>query len=496
VDKLKPLLTATATAPGGHDGHAQSSDRMLDFVAKQHKLAAAKFLVEKTLITILVFLSLFAQCVMAQSTDSIQGTVSDSFGARIFGAVVAVEGGDGSRNMTVTDVEGAFKISSLTPGNYSVKVSAAGMSDWSNVNVPASATPEPNQVLAVLQVAPEVTNMTVRPSIDEIAADQVSQELKQRVLGVIPNYYVSYEKNPAPLSSKQKLRLGFRTLLDPTTFAAAGITAGIQQQRNSYWQWGQGAEGFAKRFGAAYATASSNLLITSALASSILHQDPRYFYSGRGTKAQRAWYAIESAFRSKGDNGKWQPPYSSVVGTVAAAELSQVYYPGSRTQYSLLGRSMLFHFGGLMALNLGQEFFLKRLTHNAPEERSDTVGPILPEGSSVPLIAVDGFSTRDATVGQTVTFVLAEDLTVLGKVLARTGDVASGQVTQVDTSGPVDARSIALERVMLRAGNVNVPLRSSQVRGGAGPVQYKEVPQSGKVEVTLFVAQSVQFPNE
>jgi hypothetical protein len=185
-----------------------------------------------------------------------------------------------------------------------------------------------------------------------------------------------------------------------------------------------------------------------------------------------------------------------VVGTVAAVELAQVYYPGSRTQYTLLGRSLMFHFGGLVAVNLAQEFFLKRLTHNAPDDRSATEVPVLPEGSPVQLIAVDGFSAEGAAVSQTVTLVLAEDLTVLGKVLARTGDVASGQVTQVGAGGPGDARSIALQRVMLRAGNVNVPLRGSQVRGGAGPVQYKKLPESGKVEVTLFVAQSVQFPNE
>jgi len=449
----------------------------------------------KTLTAILVFLSVSAW-VMAQATGSFRGTVTDSSGARIFGAVVAVEGADGSRSTTVTDDEGAFKFSSLAPGNYRVKISAAGMSDWSNANVSVSETPEPNPVLAVLQVAPEVTTVTVRPSIEELAVEQVNQELKQRVLGIIPNYYVSYEENPAPMSAKQKFRLGLRTLVDPTTFAVAGITAGIQQKQNSYWQWGQGAEGFAKRFGAAYATESSNLLITSAVASSVLHQDPRYFYSGRGTKAHRAWYAIESAFLSKGDNGKWQPPYASVVGTIAAAELSEVYYPGSRTQYSLLGRSMLFHFGGLVGVNLAQEFFLKRLTHNVPDDRSDTVAPVLPEGSPVRLIAVDGFHKEGAAVGQTVTFVLAEDLTVLGKVLARTGDVASGQVAQVGAGAPGDARSVALQRVMLRAGHVNVPLRSNQVRAGVGPVQYKELPESGKVEVMLFVAQSVQFPNE
>ena len=83
----------------------------------------------------------------------------------------------------------------------------------------------------------------------------------------------------------------------------AHATAGIQQSRNSYHQFGQGSEAYSKRFGAAYGTAATNLLSTSVLGASVLHQDPRYFYSGKGNTAQRAWYAVKSAFRAKGDNG-------------------------------------------------------------------------------------------------------------------------------------------------------------------------------------------------
>ena len=87
-------------------------------------------------------------------------------------------------------------------------------------------------------------------------------------------------------------------------------------------------------------------------------------------------------------------------------------------------------------------------------------------------------------------------MTLSGKVLAHAGDVASGEVAQDGgATPPGDDRGVALQRVMLRAGTVNVPLRSSQVRGVAGPAQYKELPESGKVEVTMFVAESVQFPN-
>jgi hypothetical protein len=432
---------------------------------------------------------------MAQTAGSIQGSVTDSSSAPIWGAVVVLEGADGHRFTTVTDVEGLFKILSLPPGDYGVTISAKGMADWTAPNVPASVMPKASELLAVLQVAPEITSLKVGLPPEEVAAEQLNVQLKQRVLGVIPNFYVSYEGDPAPLSPGQKFHLGLRTLVDPVTLAAVGITAGIQQEMNSYHEFGQGTKGYAKRFGAAYGTAATNILITSVLAESVLHQDPRYFYRGRGSKAQRAWYAFTSAFRTMGDNGEWQPPYAGVIGTIAAAEISQTYYPGSRTQYSLLGRSLMFHFAGLVGVNLAEEFLLKKLTTNRPRNDRAAGTTVLREGSPVTLIAVDGFGVEETAPGQTVTFVLAQDLIIGGKVLGRTGDVASGQVAQVSpTIASGEARSVSLERVMLRVANINVPLRSSQVRGVGGPARYKELPGSNRVEVTLFVAQDVQFP--
>jgi len=155
----------------------------------------------------------------------------------------------------------------------------------------------------------------------------------------------------------------------------------------------------------------------------------------------------------------------------------------------------MFHFGGLIALDLGQEFLLKRFTSHTPRESAANV-PTLREGTAVKLIAVDGFGPQGVLGGQTVTFVLAEELTHSGRDLARTGDVASGVVTQVNAGNSPDAAgSIALQNVTLRAGgNVNVPLRSNQARGAVTPVQYQELPGSGKLEVTLFVAEDVAFP--
>lgn len=431
---------------------------------------------------------------LGQATESIKGKVIDASGASILGAVVTVESTEGDSRLTITDVDGGFQIEGLTPGKYNVKISASGLSDWSASSVPSSTTLEPKPLLAVMQVAPNVTSVTVGLSTREVAEEQLKKEMQQQVLGVIPNYFVAYENNAAPLSLNQKFLLSFKTLIAPATFAVVGITAGIQQIRNSYWQFGQGAKGYAQRFGADYGTTASGLLITSVLADSVFHQDPRYFYNGQGTKKQRAWYAIKTAFLSKGDNGKWQPPYAGLAGTIAASEISNLYDPGSRTQYTLLGRGLMFHFVGLIGLNLGQEFLLKKVTSHVPEA-SAAQPPVLREGTPVMLVAVDGLSGQGVTAGQTVTFVLADDLTQSGKVLAKTGDVASGLVAQVISGNATGgAGSVALKDVMLRTANVTIPLRSNQVRGETTPLQYKELPGSGKVEVTLFVAQSVSFP--
>jgi hypothetical protein len=447
-------------------------------------------------LALMLLAPLFAgRCALAQATRSIQGKVTDSSGTAILGAVVTVQDADGNSRLTVTDVEGAFQIAFLPAGNYSVKISASGLSDWTASDVIVSQTEESKPLLAVMQIAPVKFTVSAILPTEEVAQQQLKHETQQRVLGVIPNYFVAYENNAAPLSTKQKFDLSFKLLIDPATFAAAGITAGIQQSMNSYHQFGQGSEGYAKRYAAAYGTAATNLLITSVAADSVLHQDPRYFYSGTGTKAQRAWYAVKSAFRARGDNGKWQPPYAGLIGTVAAAEISDLYYPGSRTQYTLLGRSLMFHFAGLVGLNLGEELFLKRFTTHTRDVQPAANVPVLREGTPVRLVAVEGFGAQVPATGQKVVFVLAENLTQSGKVLASTGDVASGVVTQV-SAGASGTGTVALQSMMLQAGNVNVPLRSNQVRGAAAPVQYEVLPGSGKIEVKLFVAANVDFPED
>jgi hypothetical protein len=161
------------------------------------------------------------------------------------------------------------------------------------------------------------------------AEQELEQQTKQRILGVIPNFNTSYIQDPAPLTSRQKFRLALRSTVDPFVFVGAGIDAGLEQADNSYPGYGQGAQGYAKRFGASIADNFSGTMIGGAILPSLLHQDPRYLSKGTGSFRGRVFWAIASTFRAKNDNGHWAPNYSNLLGNLAAGALANAYYPST-----------------------------------------------------------------------------------------------------------------------------------------------------------------------
>ena len=224
-----------------------------------------------------------------------------------------------------------------------------------------------------LALTTEVTEVRVEFTPVELAQEQIKDEEKQRVLGFIPNFYVSYIPNAAPLNTRQKFELAWKSTLDPVTFGITGAIAGIQQANDQFSGYGQGAQGYAKRYGASYADVVTSTFIGGAILPSLLKQDPRYFYKGTGSKRSRVLYAIANSVICKGDNGHWQPNYSTIIGGLAAGGISNLYYPASdRNGVALTFENAAIGIGATAAANILQEFVIRKLSTHVPSNAPAT----------------------------------------------------------------------------------------------------------------------------
>jgi hypothetical protein len=298
---------------------------------------------------------------------NIGGTVVDQSGAVVAGARVRLTGEDQSVNQEVlSGDDGQFSFVNVAPGSFHLTITSVGFATqtFSGVLHPGETYIVPANGLAV---ATNVAEVQVRLTQVEVAEEQIKLEEKQRVLGVLPNFYVSYIPNAAPLNAKQKFKLAFRTVVDPFTFVFVGGAAGVEQAQNHFAGYGQGAQGYGKRFGAGYADTVTGTFIGGAILPSILKQDPRYFYKGTGSKTSRFLYAIANSVICKGDNGRWQANYSNILGSLAAGGISNLYYPAQdRDGAGLTVENAIIGVGATAVANLFQEFVVKKLTPKVP----------------------------------------------------------------------------------------------------------------------------------
>lgn len=321
------------------------------------------------------------QTTPSQTTGIIRGTVVDGTGAAVAGARVKLMREDVALAAEVlSDEEGSFEFAGIVPGPFTLTAAAEGFAVTTTTGALHGGE---NYVVApmTLMVAGASSEVRVSMTRTELAEAEIKDEEKQRVLGIVPNFYVTYDPAAVPLSPKQKFELAWKATVDPVNIALVGATAGIQQASDSWNGYGQGAQGYGKRYGASYADLVTSTFIGGAILPTVLKQDPRYFYKGTGTKKERLWYAISMAVICKGDNGKWQPNYSGILGGLAAGGISNLYYPASDRGVELTFENTLIGIGTTAAANVLQEFVIKRLTPHAPSYAPAGAGTTQSEGS-------------------------------------------------------------------------------------------------------------------
>jgi Carboxypeptidase regulatory-like domain len=332
-----------------------------------------RLLISRPFLCILVFFASVVLMATGQQISetnlqpgSVSGTVTDASDDIIPGADVILQNpATGEERSIKSGDNGSYTFGDLRPGaTYQVSISAEGFATWTS----PTFTVAPDQLHFLtgskLQFAGEATSVTVYASSEEVAAEQVKMEERQRVFGFIPNFYVVYDHDAVPLSAKLKFKLALKASTDPVIFAAVAFTAALDQAGDTP-DFGQGAKGYGQRMGALYANGFDDIMIGEAVLPSLLHQDPRYFYQGTGSKRSRAFHALANAFICKGDNGKWEPNYSNVGGDLAAGAISNLYYPRTNRGAGIVFENALVAAGGRMANGLVQEFILRRFTSNA-----------------------------------------------------------------------------------------------------------------------------------
>jgi hypothetical protein len=177
--------------------------------------------------------------------------------------------------------------------------------------------------------------------------DVLRQEEKQRAFGVMPMFQtvsLANSKNIPPLRPKQKFQLMLKSTTDPFVFAEDAVLSGIGQARDTNdgttvtvhpdgtktytrWGFGQGAQGYFKRFGASYADTADGNFWGNAVLPILLKEDPRYYRMGEGSFAKRFLYSAKTAVWCRRDNGTWGPNYANVAGNFVSGGISNLYYP-------------------------------------------------------------------------------------------------------------------------------------------------------------------------
>ena len=304
----------------------------------------------------------------------VTGVVADDSGTLLEGVKVTLtrEGSSQNKQEVVSGEDGQFTFDSVPPGPFQISVEAEGFT-----GKPVAETLHPGETVTTpqitLTIAAQKQEVTVSAGFEpvEVAEFQIQDEEKQRILGIVPNFYVSYVHDAVPLHWKQKYSLAWKSSIDPFTIIGTASYSAIQQADDELNGYGQGMEGYGKRYGANYGDVVIGTYLGSAVLPSLLRQDPRYFYKGEGTKKSRVLYALASPFVAKGDDGKWQPNYSYVAGNFAAAAISNQYYPANdRTGINSIAGTAMIRFGENALSSVLQEFVIRHFERHLPPSGS------------------------------------------------------------------------------------------------------------------------------
>lgn len=192
-----------------------------------------------------------------------------------------------------------------------------------NTQVPSSRPEDANP-----NSLPESPSETKKKQKSEQELEIERREQSQKILGVVPQYSVTSRHNAPPLTADQKFHLMLKSTVNPFEFVATGLQAGLSQAEDEFPAYGQGAEGFGKRYGAAYADQATSNFFSNYAYPVLFKEDPRYFRLGEGSIPHRILYSLEQEFEAVRDTDhRREFNLSNVLGAFTSGAISNAYYP-------------------------------------------------------------------------------------------------------------------------------------------------------------------------
>jgi hypothetical protein len=169
------------------------------------------------------------------------------------------------------------------------------------------------------------------PAADAPQASPVQPPPDKRVLGILPNYRTAnYTADYHPITSKQKITIALKDTFDYPLAGIGAIYASFYQLEDSHPQFGQGVEGYLKRFGTSYTDQLVGNMMTEGILPIAFHEDPRYFRLGSGKTSHRLYYSISRILVTRTDSGGTSFNFAEVLGNGIAAGVGLSYYSDDR----------------------------------------------------------------------------------------------------------------------------------------------------------------------
>ena len=202
-------------------------------------------------------------------------------------------------------------------------ISAASLPDEPGIARPSTTS--------TVSSSSEATSFGDTPQTPQAASQ--NQQTK-RILGIIPNFRaVNANTHLPPQSVKDKFVTATQDSFDYTSVILPAVLAGYSMATNATPEFHQGAAGYGRYFWHSFVDQTVENYAVEFAVPAMFREDTRYYTLGSGGFIKRAKYSLTRIVVTRSDSGSSTFNAGEVLGSGAAAGISNLYYPSKERTF-------------------------------------------------------------------------------------------------------------------------------------------------------------------